>query len=261
MNLKIGITERGDAGIDLSWQDKLDSVDGAILITKNITEEFQKALLAHHNAGKPLILHATCTGWGNSWLEPNVPPKEKQIESILNLLDKGFPLERIVLRMDPIIPTNKGLYKFISVIQSAEHKRIPVDRIRKRISLLDEYPHVKERLEEVGEEPFYGQYFQAAPWDMQKAAFVIDSIANTWDNSAEPFEACAEPKFAEMSKYIKPIGCVSEKDIGVMGLDINDLPVSVNGQNRNGCLCCTAKTELLAQRHRCPNGCLYCYWK
>ena len=29
--MKIGITERGDAGIDLSWAGKLDAVDGANL--------------------------------------------------------------------------------------------------------------------------------------------------------------------------------------------------------------------------------------
>ena len=37
--MKIGFTEQGDAGIDLSWTCKLenDEVDGAVLITKNIT--------------------------------------------------------------------------------------------------------------------------------------------------------------------------------------------------------------------------------
>lgn len=34
---KIGITEAGDAGVDLSWVDKMGSVDGAVLITKCIS--------------------------------------------------------------------------------------------------------------------------------------------------------------------------------------------------------------------------------
>ena len=40
--MKIGFTERGDAGIDLSWVSKLENneVDGAVLITKNITPVF-----------------------------------------------------------------------------------------------------------------------------------------------------------------------------------------------------------------------------
>lgn len=34
---KIGITEAGDAGLDLSWVNKLDTVDGAVVITKCIS--------------------------------------------------------------------------------------------------------------------------------------------------------------------------------------------------------------------------------
>ena len=40
---KIGITEAGDAGIDRSWANRLDEVDGAILITKNAALEIGRA--------------------------------------------------------------------------------------------------------------------------------------------------------------------------------------------------------------------------
>ncbi len=40
---KIGITEAGDAGGDLSWENKLDNVDAAILITKDITQHFSES--------------------------------------------------------------------------------------------------------------------------------------------------------------------------------------------------------------------------
>lgn len=36
---RIGITERGDAGLDLSWQHKMDTVDGAIVITKYLASQ------------------------------------------------------------------------------------------------------------------------------------------------------------------------------------------------------------------------------
>lgn len=36
--LKIGVTERGDAGLDLSWVQKMDKMDGAILITKDVSQ-------------------------------------------------------------------------------------------------------------------------------------------------------------------------------------------------------------------------------
>ena len=37
--MKIGFTERGDAGLDLSWYDKVHTqhCDGLIAITKNLT--------------------------------------------------------------------------------------------------------------------------------------------------------------------------------------------------------------------------------
>ena len=68
---RIGITERGDAGLDLSWASKLDTVDGAIVITKFLSPACYDALLANK---EKLILHATLTGYGHSVLEPAVPP-------------------------------------------------------------------------------------------------------------------------------------------------------------------------------------------
>ena len=40
MALKIGITEAGDPAFDYSWVEKMDDMDMAILITKNITDKF-----------------------------------------------------------------------------------------------------------------------------------------------------------------------------------------------------------------------------
>lgn len=66
---KIGITEAGDAGVDLSWVEKLDRVDAAVLITKCVSPDFFDAALEHKDR---LIVHATITGYGHSALEPNV---------------------------------------------------------------------------------------------------------------------------------------------------------------------------------------------
>ena len=65
--MKIGITERGDASIDYGWEEKLDMVDGAVLITKNITDYFISRILP---LKEKVILHATITGFGGSILEP-----------------------------------------------------------------------------------------------------------------------------------------------------------------------------------------------
>ena len=45
MSLKIGITEAGDPAFDYSWVDKISEMDMAILITKNITDEYKQQLV------------------------------------------------------------------------------------------------------------------------------------------------------------------------------------------------------------------------
>ena len=84
--MKIGITEYGDAGIDLRWKDRLTYMDGAILITKNITNAFTQAVFDVAK-NTPIILHATCTGWGGTVMEPNVPDYKTQLENTKHLID------------------------------------------------------------------------------------------------------------------------------------------------------------------------------
>lgn len=101
---KIGVTEAGDAGVDLSWEEKLDDVDAAVLITKCVSPDFFDATLRHKDK---LIIHTTVTGYGHSILEPNVPTLYEEFTAIMELVKAGFPMSRIVVRVDPIIPTEK----------------------------------------------------------------------------------------------------------------------------------------------------------
>lgn len=71
---KIGITEAGDAGVDLSWVDKMGSVDGAVLITKCISPNFVDAAMKFKDK---IIVHATITGYGGTILEPLVPYRKR----------------------------------------------------------------------------------------------------------------------------------------------------------------------------------------
>ena len=82
--MKIGITERGDAGINLAWVAKINQVDGLVLITKNITETFALNVLDLYSKGYKIIVHCTCTGYGHSELEPNVPDYKTQLNSLKN---------------------------------------------------------------------------------------------------------------------------------------------------------------------------------
>lgn len=255
--MRIGITERGDAGIDLSWAGKLQygNFDGAILITKNITKPFMENVLRLYDSGKKIIVHCTCTGWGGTLIEPNVPQYRDQIDHLKELCDDGLPMENCVLRIDPIMPTENGIKRVREVLVYAKEKGI-LPGMRIRISIFDEYKHVKERFKKLNVQPCYPDgNFQASTEQFKAVAAMLAEYDYT-------FYTCAEPKLLRYAKHgqVKASGCVSEEDLKIMGLPVPD-DMAVNMQHRGGCLCLYCKTEMLTQRKQCPHKCAYCYWK
>lgn len=253
--MKIGITERGDAGLDLSWTNKLSNVDGAILITKNITPKFIDAVINTHKQGHKIIVHATCTGMGGTIMEPNVPKFQTQLTNLQTLILAGLPKENCVLRIDPIIPTAKGVGYVNQIFGYIERHLTDLLPIRVRISIYDEYKHVKEKLIKNHMEPVYGTSFYAPIPLMQPATSVLTDIAKRYNVT---FETCAEPWLKD--GCFEQCGCISHKDLAIMDITPNTT-LNRNPQNRTGCMCLSCKTELLENRHRCPHQCLYCYWK
>ena len=240
MILKFSITEAGDAGIDFSWADKL--LDGNIIITKHLTPKNTKLIKLLVENKDRIILHATCTGYGGTRMEPYVPRPYEVYQGIRELINAGFPVEQIVLRTDPIIPTKKGIERVKEIWVSFEDTGIK----RVRYSIIDMYSHTKERiLKEYGKLPFEG--FKA-PQSMIND--LLDAIENYRQHYN--FEACAE-------NLPDRIGCISQKDYEILGLDTSD--IQKGGFQRKTCACCAGKTELLTNKKRCPSGCLYCYWK
>lgn len=233
--MKIEITERGDASIDYSQVNKLDKVDGAIIITKNLTDKFIHTIVEqskNHN----LILHCTCTGWGGSSFEPNVPRFSHQINQLSKFIELGFDTNKIVLRIDPIIPTAAGLFRVNKVLEYFNMLDLGINRIR--ISVYDEYKHVKERLRQNGYMPCYGDNFYANDDQMK-------SIVDVLKNFSYTYELCAENKLYTLKPDIfKVVGCISEVDLKLFNLK-PDSNMLENMQNRNGCHCLSCKTELL----------------
>ena len=246
---KIGITEQGDAGRDHSWCKNLDRTDGkAILITKFFDAAFAQAVVDEMANDADLILHVGVTGLGGTIIEPNVPAYDLTLSSVQAFLQMDFPAERLVLRVDPIIPGYEHYAR--AVLEKAVELGI-LPQCRCRISVLDAYKHVKERFKAINT-PLPIQGFYASPEQFA----VIDAMLKEFkDKYGVEFYSCAEPA---LSNAI-PAGCVGEKDAEILGVDPSDMH---NPQNRNGCLCLMGKTELLEWgKRRCPNQCAYCYWK
>lgn len=246
----IGITEAGDASLDYSWVRKMDKVDGAILITKNITSKFTEEIL---KVKDKVILHVSCTGYGGSILEPNLPTYKTQLNNLNVLLSLGFPIEKVIVRIDPIIPTEKGIKNVEKVVSYVKDTlKLPINRFR--ISVMDMYPHVQKRFSEAGLPiPFNGN-FQASEEEFQILDKTLKELAIKYNIK---FESCAEKYLYSVTKS----GCVSEQDIKLLGLELEEM--SFKNQRPN-CLCCSAKTELLEHKTKdygCEYKCLYCYWR
>lgn len=252
MSLKIGFTEAGDGGRDLSWLPKCLSrkVDGAVIVTKTLTDKCINAVMECHKNSFPIIVHATTTGWGGTLIEPGVWHFTVQLNQIAKLIDAGFPIQNVILRIDPIWPTDNGLTRVKQVIERSIFMGIlPAARIR--ISVLDEYRHVKERIRKAGFEPIYGpDRFQPSPEEFAAVEKTLSEYDLTYHTCAEPF--LTSEKFCHT-------GCLSELDLQLMGLSYDK--TFKNPQNRHGCECLGCKTELLSCKHPCASECIYCYWK
>ena len=248
--MKIGVTERGDPSLDKTWYEKLMQCDGGIIITKNLNVTLQDKILSH---SRPITIHATCTGWGGSKMEPNVPEPEDQLDNVEFILERGFPEERMVIRIDPIIPTEEGLKRARRVLELLE--RSGLSNLRVRVSVYDEYKHAAARLPE----PIYGGAFSPPKEMLQEVVKLLKSFDRE-------YEICAEPYLAACGHPFKIQGCVSVVDLKRMGLEqkehpLTDAEFTINPQQRSGCKCLGVKQELLSTRGRCEHKCLYCYWK
>lgn len=230
--IRIGTTEKGDAGLDFAWMNKNESFDGMILITKHLSYGF-----IEQSSKVNSIVHATITGHGGTIYEPKVPPFSISKQLFKILIDKIGP-ERVVLRIDPIIPTDSGIAKAIYVYQQL-HENIE-KKTRVRISFMDNYEHVKQRFVKVGLKPL--EYYFHAQIELR------EKIASYFPDA----EICGEPG-------MECVGCVSEKDLKILNIQEES---NIGGWQREECKCLACKIEMLNNNKRpCRGGCIYCYWK
>ncbi len=261
----VGVTERGDASQSYEWLVNLIDVDMAILMTKELTDDFINRVTELTENGLNLIVHCTCTGWGGSQIEPNVPTYQQQLNQLLSLINRGFPAERTVLCISPIFPITNGLKRVNAVLSYAfDTLKIPTTRIR--ISVVDEYIHVKQRYREQGLIPIYG-YNNYCKYVNQQQLISITQTLIPWYNKLHiKFELCAEDKLYNTCPEIYELyGCVSLKDLAIFNIKLTDQALSslrYNKQHRKDCHCLNFKHEILEieAKEQCPHKCTYCYW-
>ena len=237
----IGIVENTDPCFHLEIFDNL--YDGNIIITKRLTDKLNEKLIQYK---EKCILHLTVTGMGGSKVEPFVPSVEQSFKKFKKLIEDGFPIDHVVLRIDPIVPTDKGINTALHVIDV--FKDCGIKRVR--FSVLDMYKHVKERFEKVGITIPYHTFH--AP--LGKRLEIRDKLIEFGNQYGFDVEACGEPG-------IESISCLSQKDIDILGLT-DRIKLEGNKWQRNSCSCPANKTQLYKNKmEHCQHGCLYCYIK
>lgn len=240
---KIGVTESGEISFNLEAFDRL--YKGNIIITKRLTDKVIEKLVEHQDK---IILHLTVTGMGGTRIEPFVPKAEETHSKLVKLLEAGFPASHVVIRVDPIVPTERGMNTALDVI--AAFGGLGIKRLR--FSFLDNYKHVKTRFKNEGIPELYGGEFHAPLEERLSHAKKIEEVAR--DAGFESIEACGEPG-------IESISCLSQKDIDILGLT-GEITLEGSAEQRNSCHCPANKSELLRVKpHQCENKCLYCYWR
>jgi DNA repair photolyase len=245
--VKIGLTEYCDPVFDTSWEKwVLEKHEPTILITKNIKKllETYPGLENQNN----VILHATITGYGGSFIEPKVPKAQELLEYL-----KTKSTSRIVLRIDPIIPLEEFIKQSYNVYSFG--KTIGIKRIR--ISIMDLYPHVLNRFNIYSNIQY--QLKEVYNWDqshsisgshkeyMNHAPLSLrEKIVNLFEGT----EVCGEPG-------IKCQGCLSKKDLELFGIK-PDIRYPKNEQ-REFCTCLGIKKQFGTLNEECAHSCLYCY--
>ena len=249
---QIGITETYDPCFVPDWETRL--LEANIVISKELSDEMIEKLLIVQGR---VIFHHTITGQGGSVLEPNVKTPEFEFGQFEKLVERGFPISHYVLRIDPVILFNpecmanvkKTLVLWDGYVKK-KNLKIP---IRCRVSVIDLYRHVLDRLESAN---------IVLGWkDFTATQLVFDEIESILGkySGSFAFECCVEQKFR--TELIERCGCASLKDIEILCPADMSLYGAPDKKQRGECMCLAKKQILGVKPGRCPHGCLYCFWK
>ena len=237
----VGITETGEIAFDLGAFDNLHQAN--VIITKRLTDKVIEKLVEHK---EQCILHLTVTGWGGSKVEPFVPTANTTKAQFKKLINTGFPLNQVVLRIDPVILTNEGAGRLSHVLTLFEDSGIK----RYRVSYIDMYRHAKVRFNEAGIELPHETFH--APMELRKK--FTNQLVALGKETGFDLEVCGEPG-------IPSTPCVSQKDIDILGLT-GEMTLKGSARQRDTCGCPANKKQILTKKPgRCANSCVYCFWR
>lgn len=192
-------------------------------------------------------LNLTISGWGNTWLEPNVPDANEMIDHLNEVISK-INVDRVRLRIDPGVPTKEGIKRASKVLTE-------VVKLPKTItSVIQFYSGHKAIFEKLKIDMSYYKIKSG------RAIFPEKVIAERWfecllearPDSKSLLSFCGMPYEIENSNHT---GCVDRDLLNAMGF--SEFAEIQPGRQRPGCKCVIKKKQ--ACNGYCDHGCKYCY--
>ncbi|MDR0408928.1 MAG: DUF1848 domain-containing protein [Spirochaetaceae bacterium] len=179
----------------------------------------------------------------SSDIEPNLPPREKRLETFMKLSGKTGP-ERVVWRYDPIIINER--YTASYHIDKFGESAGKLGGYTKKVifSFVDFYKKIEGRLKS----------FDVREAEIDEKRKIAESIALIAKSNGLPAAVCAEDM--DFGMYgISRACCVDSALISeIKGSDVR----AVKDRNQRSDCLCAASVDIGAY-NSCQNGCVYCY--
>lgn len=184
----------------------------------------------------------TITPYSND-LEVNLGNKEKIVNTFIKLSDK-IGKEKVILRYDPILITDKYNYNFHFEAFEKICEKLNEHTEKAVISFLDDYKKVTRNMRSI----------DLKEMDMRYIAENFAKIAKKYNI---PIETCAEG--IELKEYgINHAKCIDGDLIErIIGCKLNDKDKNKKDGNREHCGC--MKCIDIGEYDTCIHNCLYCY--
>lgn len=248
----VGITEGYDPHFSDSWFLLDDFADFSIIVSKGLpTKKGQERMLTNPQR---YIFHAGMTGMGGSVNEPNVKPWKEQLTAVEDFVQRGFPRDHVVIRIDPIMPAKRGIELAKEVATAAFEKGFKVFRY----SFMDAYAHVQKRYAEKSvSDLLTSDRIKAQKEQAEKAMHIWFDFCDAMEAKGCQFFTCAEGWIAPTHHVV---GCVSGRDFDLCGIPRSRM-FGTTSKQRSSCECDGSKFELMPHlKVRCPHKCTYCFW-
>jgi len=188
----------------------------------------------------------TISGWGGTWLEPNVFAPNVMID-YFNKLIKEIPIERVLLRVDPVIPTTEGFLRALRVIKGIVGKPRVISSIIQYYSGHEKIFHKLGISRMITYKEKHG-----------RALFPKKIVAEMWIDCVKKTRPDLDITLCGMPYEVEGAihdGCVNENLL--RALSVEEFVAIEPGFQRPGCKCVIKKRQIYLGR--CNHGCAYCY--